>query len=48
MIDIPVGISLGVIGLLALVVLGRSLFTGALAVYAGSSGGGAGLVLRWQ
>ena len=33
MIDIPVGISLGVIGLLAFVALGRSLFTGALAVF---------------
>ncbi len=33
MIDIPVGLSLVVIGLLALVALGRSLFTGTLAVF---------------
>jgi hypothetical protein len=32
-IDLPVGISLVVIGLLALVALGRSLFTGTLAVF---------------
>ena len=33
MIDIPVGISLAIIGLLALVALGRSLLTGTLAVF---------------
>ena len=33
MIDIPVGISLAIIGLLALVALGRGLFTGTLAVF---------------
>jgi hypothetical protein len=32
-IDIPVGISLALIGLLAFVALGRSLFTGTLAVF---------------
>ncbi|MDB5469909.1 MAG: hypothetical protein JWR84_1469 [Caulobacter sp.] len=33
MIDVPVGISLVLIGLLALVALGRSLMTGTLAVF---------------
>ena len=33
MIDLPVGISLAAIGLLAFVALGRSLFTGTLAVF---------------
>ena len=33
MIDLPVGVSLGIIGLLALVALGRGLMTGTLPVF---------------